>query len=157
MVCSLCVTPYGSRGSLQGISCGREVLNNLINAGTGRCVSLGAAYASMFSTLVMRVMDACIFAWRVIHAASRRRGAMVVAVLMLPHLAQLSVVVLSTPVVMCSSGDIFGAKMWRWAMYASSSRSLMVKKPWGFSSVIIMDRMAVLNVSRHTCHSPEGI
>ena len=42
-------------------------------------------------------------------------------------------------------------------MYAASSKSLMVKNPWGFSSLISMDRMAVLNVSRHTCHSPEGI
>ena len=42
-------------------------------------------------------------------------------------------------------------------MYAASSKLLMVKNPWGFSSEIILDFMAVLNVSRHTCHSPEGL
>ena len=42
-------------------------------------------------------------------------------------------------------------------MYAASSRSLMVNIPFGFLSVRMWDRMAVLNVSRHTCHSPDGI
>ena len=42
-------------------------------------------------------------------------------------------------------------------MYAASSKLLMVKNPWGFSSERILDFMAVLNVSRHTCHSPEGL
>ena len=70
-------------------------------------------------------MDAWILAWRVIYAASRRRGAMVVEVLMLPHLARLSAAVLSVPVVMCSSGSMSGAKRWRWVIYAARSRSLI--------------------------------
>ena len=42
-------------------------------------------------------------------------------------------------------------------MYAASSKSFMVKKPWGFSLVRMLDCTAVLNVSRHTCHYPEGL
>ena len=42
-------------------------------------------------------------------------------------------------------------------MYAASSKSLMVKNPWGFSSLRILACMAVLNFSRHTCHFPEGL
>ena len=42
-------------------------------------------------------------------------------------------------------------------MYAASYKSLMVRKPWGFSSVIMLACMAVLNVNRHMCHSPEGL
>ena len=62
---------------------GKVVLKYLINAGTGRCVSLEAASDSMFSTPGMREMDAWILAWRMIHAASRRRGVMAEVVLML--------------------------------------------------------------------------
>ena len=82
---------------------------------------------------------------------------MAVALLTLPCRAQLSVAALSTPVSMCSSGAMRGGEMWRWEMYAASSRSLMVKKPWGFFSARMLARMAVLNVSRHTCHSPDGM
>ena len=77
---------------------------------------------------------------------------MTVAVLTLLRRAQLSVAVLLTPVSLCSSGAMRGAKRWRWAMYAASSRSLMVKNPWRFSAVIMLTHMAVLNVSRHACH-----
>ena len=42
-------------------------------------------------------------------------------------------------------------------MYAASSRSLMVKNTWVLSSVRMLACKAVLNVSRHTCHSPDGI
>ena len=42
-------------------------------------------------------------------------------------------------------------------MYDASSKSLMVKNPWGFSSVRMLACMAVLNFSRHMCHSPEGL
>ena len=42
-------------------------------------------------------------------------------------------------------------------MYAASSRSLMFKNPLGLSSVRMLARMAVLNVSRHTRHSPDGM
>ena len=42
-------------------------------------------------------------------------------------------------------------------MYAARSKSLMVKNPCGFSSVRIWACMAVPNVSRHMCHSPEGL
>ena len=52
---------------------------------------------------------------------------MAVAVLTLPRQAQISAAVLSTPVAMCSSGAMREAKRWRWAMYAASSRLLMVK------------------------------
>ena len=100
MVCSLCVTLYGRRDSRQGVSCGKEVLKNLRYAGTGRCVSIKAAPASMFSTPGMRVMHTWICAWRVIHAALQRREAMVVAVLTLPRPSQTSVAVLSNPVAM---------------------------------------------------------
>ena len=82
---------------------------------------------------------------------------MAVAVLTLRHRAQLSAAVLLNPVDICSSGTMCGAKMWRWAMYAASSRSLMVKNSWGFLSVWMLDCLAVLNVSRHTCHSPDGL
>ena len=82
---------------------------------------------------------------------------MAVAVLKLPRRAQLSAAVLLTPVAMCSSGAMRGAKMWRWAMYAVSSRSLMVNVLFGFLSVSMWVFMAVMNVSRHTCHSPDGL
>ena len=82
---------------------------------------------------------------------------MAVAVLTLPRRSQISAEVLLTPVALCCSGAIRGAKMLRWAMYAASSRSLMVKNPWGLSSGIILARMAVLNVSRHTFHSIDGL
>ena len=82
---------------------------------------------------------------------------MAVAVLTLPQRAQISAAVLSTNVAMCSSGSMRGAKRWRWVMYAASSKSLMVKIPWGFSLVRILDCMVVLNVRRHMCHSPEGL
>ena len=82
---------------------------------------------------------------------------MAVAVLTLPRRYHLSAVVLSTPVAMCYSGAMCEAKIWRWAMYAASSRSLMVKKPWRLLSVKMLARMAVLNVSRNTCHSLDGI
>ena len=74
-------------------------------------------------------------------------------VLTLPHRAQLSAAVLSNPAAICSRGAIREAKMWRWAMYAARSRSLMVNVPFGFLLVRMWDRMAVLNISRHTCHS----
>ena len=82
---------------------------------------------------------------------------MAVAVLTLPWRAQLYATVLSTPVEMCSSGAMRGANKFRWAMYAASSRSLMVRTQLGFSSVRMWARMAVLNVSRHTCQSPCGL
>ena len=50
-----------------------------------------------------------------------------------------------------------GEKRWRWAIYTPSFRLLMVRKPWAFSSVIILDCMIVLNISHHTCHFPEGV
>ena len=63
------------------------MLNNFINTGTGRCVSLEAVSVSILSTPGMGVMDVLIFAWYVIHEASRRRGEMAVAVLTLPRRA----------------------------------------------------------------------
>ena len=75
---------------------------------------------------------------------------MAVSVLTLTCKAQLYAVVLSNPVAVCSSGAMRGEKMWRWEMYAASSRSLMVKKPWGFFSARMLARMAVLNVIHHT-------
>ena len=57
MVCSLGVNPDDRRDSRQGVSCGKEVLNDLRNTGTGRCVSLEAASALMFSTPGMREME----------------------------------------------------------------------------------------------------
>ena len=105
----------------------------------------------MLSTPGMGLMDAWILAWSVIHAASRSRGPMVVAVLTLPLRAQLSATVLSTPVEMCLSGAMRGASRCRWAMYAASSRLLMVRNPVGFLSVRMLAHMAVLKVSRHTC------
>ena len=82
---------------------------------------------------------------------------MAVAMLTLPRRAQLSAAVMSTPVEMCSSGAMRGANRCRWAMYAASSRSLMVRYPLGFSSVRMWARMTVLNVSHHTCQSPDGL
>ena len=82
---------------------------------------------------------------------------MAVAVLTLPRQAQISAAVLSTPIAMCSSGYMHGANMWRWAMYAASSRSLMVNITFGFLSVRMWARMAVQNVILHICHSPDGL
>ena len=82
---------------------------------------------------------------------------MAVAVLTLPWRYQISAVVLSTPVEMCLSGSMRGANRCRWAMYAAISRSLMVRNLVGFASVRMWERMAVLNVSRHTCQSPFGL
>ena len=70
------------------------VLKYLRNAVTVRCVSIEAASNSMFSTPGMRAMDVRILPWSMIHAASRRRGPMVVAVLILPCLDHLSTAVL---------------------------------------------------------------
>ena len=98
-------------------------------------------------------MDACILAWSIIHAASRSRGPMAVAVLTLPRRAQLSAAVLSTPVEICLSGVMREANRFRWTMYAASLRSLMVRNPVEFLSLRMLARMAVLNVSRHTCQS----
>ena len=115
MVCSLFVTPDGRRDSRQGVVCGNEVLNNWRNLCTSRWVSLEDMSASMFSTPGMRLMDAWIFARHMVHAAYQRMGpmAIAVAVLTLPRRAQISAVVLSTPVAMCSSGAMRGAKRWR--------------------------------------------
>ena len=132
IVCSLGVTPDVRRDSRQGVGCGKEVLKDLRKACTGRCVSRKDASASMFSTPGMRLMDACILAWHVIHAASWSRGPMAVVVLTLPRQAQLSAAVLSTPVEICSSGDMRGANRCGCAMYAASSRLLMVRNPAGF-------------------------
>ena len=151
IICSLGVTPDVRRDSCQVVGCGKEVLKYLRNACTGRCVSCVAALASMFYTPVMRLMDAWILAWRVIHAAYRRRGLMAVAVLTLPRRDQLSAAVLSTSVEMCSSGAMRRANRCRWAMYAASSRSLMARNPVGFASVRMWAHMAVLNVSHHKC------
>ena len=82
---------------------------------------------------------------------------MAVAVLTLPRRAQLSAAVLSTPVEMCLSGAMCGAKRWRWVMYTYRSRSLMVRNPLGLSSVRMLARMVVLNVIHHTCQSPDGM
>ena len=82
---------------------------------------------------------------------------MAVAVLTLPWRDYLSVVVLSTSVEMCSSGAMRGKNRCRWAMYAASSRSLMVSNPVGFASVRMWARMTVLNVSCHTCQYPFGL
>ena len=82
---------------------------------------------------------------------------MAVAVLTLPRWSQISAAVLSTPVAMCSSGAMCGAKMWRWAMYAASSRSLMVNVHFGFFLVRMWASMVVLNVSRRMCHSLDGL
>ena len=113
MVCSLGVTPEKMRDIRQGVGCGKEVLNDFRNAGTNRCVSFKAASASMFLTLVIGDMYACIFAWCMIHATLRRRGPIAVAVLTLPRQSQLSVAVLLTTVVMCYRGAMRGAKRWR--------------------------------------------
>ena len=75
-------------------------------------------------------MDTWICDWHVIHSASRRRGTIAVAVLTLPRLDQIYAAVLSTPIEMCSKGAIRGMKRWRLVMYAASSKSLIVKKPW---------------------------
>ena len=157
MVFSLGVTPDGRRYSRQGAGCGKEVLNYFRNTGTGRCVSIKSASASIFLTPGMQDMDAWIFAWHVIHAASRRRGPMAVAVLTLLCRSQISAAVLSNNVVMCSRGAMLGAKRWRWEMYTASSRLLMVKKYWGLSSVRMLACMTVLNVSQHICDSPVGL
>ena len=85
MVCNISVTPDGRRERHQGVSCGKEVLNGFRNRGNDRCVSLKDASASMFSNPGIWDTDAWIFAWRVIHAASRSRGNMTVAVLTLPR------------------------------------------------------------------------
>ena len=82
---------------------------------------------------------------------------MAVAVLTLPRRAQLSVAVFSTPVEICLSGAMRGANRCRSAMYAASSRSLMVRNSVGFVSVRMLARTAVLNVSHHTCQSPFGL
>ena len=82
---------------------------------------------------------------------------MAVAVLTLPRRAQLSAAVLSTLVEMCPSGAMRGANRYRRAMYAASLRSLMVRNTLRFSSVRMWARMAVLNVSRHTCQYPDGL
>ena len=82
---------------------------------------------------------------------------MAVTVPTLPQRAQISAEVLSTPVEMYSSGAMRGANRCRWAMYAARSRSLMVRNPVGFVSVRMWVRMAVLNISHHTCHSPFGL
>ena len=82
---------------------------------------------------------------------------MAVAVLMLTRQAQFYAAVLLAPIAMCSSGAMCGAKRWRWVMYAASYRLLMVKNPWGFSSVRMLACMAVLNVSLHMCHSLDGL
>ena len=157
IVCRLGVTPDDRRDSRQSVGCGKEVLNDFRNAGTGRCVSLEAASDLMFSATRMWEMDAWIFDWRVIHAASRRRGTMVVAVLTLSRRSQIYAAKFPTPVAVCYIGAMHGAKRWRWEMYAASSRSLMVKNPRGFSPVRMLARMAVLDVSRHMCHSPAEI
>ena len=80
---------------------------------------------------------------------------MAVSVLTLTCKAQLYAVVLSNPVAVCSSGAMRGEKMWRWEMYAASSSSFVIKKPWGFLSVRMLAHMSVLNGIRHTCHSPD--
>ena len=100
MVCSLGITQDGRKDSHQGVVYEKVVLKNLRNAGTSRCVSLEAAYASMLSTLGMQEMDAWILAWSMIHAASWRRRTMVVELLTLLCLAQLSVAALLMPVLM---------------------------------------------------------
>ena len=82
---------------------------------------------------------------------------MAVAVLMLPRWDQISAAVLSTPQEMCSSGAMRGANMCRWAMYATSLRSLMVRNPVGFASMRMWERMVMLNVSQHMCQSPFGL
>ena len=69
MVFSLGITQDGRKDSHQGVVYEKVVLKNLRNAGTSRCVSLEAAYASMLSTLGMQEMDAWILAWSMIHAA----------------------------------------------------------------------------------------
>ena len=86
----------------------------------------------MFSTPGMGLMDTWIFALQVIHVASRRRELMAVDVLTLPRRAQISAALLSTAVVMCLSGFMRWAKMLRCGMYAVSSRSLIVRNPFGF-------------------------
>ena len=58
---------------------------------------------------------------------------MAVSLLTVKCWSQISTAVLSTPISMCYSGAMRGEKILRWAMYAASSRSLMVKNPWGFS------------------------
>ena len=82
---------------------------------------------------------------------------MEVAVLTLPRLSQISAAMLSTPVAMCAKGVMHGPKRWRWAIYAVSSRSLIVKYNWGLSSIRMLDRMEVMNVICHTYHSPEEL
>ena len=88
-------------------------VKDLINTETSGCVSIEVASALMFWTTGMWVMDAWIFAWRLIHAALQRRGQMAVAVLTLTRWAQLSVDLFSSPVAMCFSGALCQAKRWR--------------------------------------------
>ena len=75
----------------------------------------------------------------------------------LPQRDQISVAVFSTPVVMCLSGFMCGENRWRCAMYATSSRLLIVRNPLGFLSMRMLAYMGVLKVSRHTCHSPDRL
>ena len=92
-----------------------------------------------------------------IHDDLRRRASISVALPALPHMAQISKAVLSTTIEMWYRGSMHGAKRRRWEMYAASYRSLIVKKPWGLSSMIMLARMAVINVIPHTCNIPKGI
>ena len=82
---------------------------------------------------------------------------MAVTMLTLPRRSHLSADVLLTHVAMCSSGHMRGAKNWTWEIYAARSKSLMVDIHLGFLSVSMWARMVVLNVSRHTCHSHDGL
>ena len=86
---------------------------------------------STFSIPGMRDIDAWIFYWSVICAATRIRGTIALMVVTLLRLDHLYAAVLSTPVGMCSSGDMRGAKSWRWVMYAASSRFLIIKDSLG--------------------------
>ena len=86
------------------------------------------------------------YARHVIHAASWRRGATVVAEITLPRQAQISTAMLSTLVDMFSRGAMQGVERWRWYMYAASSRLFIVKNPWEYVSERMWDLLYPLQI-----------
>ena len=70
-----------------------------------------ATWDSTFSTLAIRKMEAWMRDWRVIQAASRRKGTTAVSDLTLSQRAQLQAKLLSTHMEMWLRGDICGEKV----------------------------------------------
>ena len=113
----------------------KEEFKGWINNEMFGCVRRDAASASLLSAPEIRETDECVIVCIFLHAIYFKSGPMALSNMTLTLFYHPSADVMSTLVDICSKGFIGVSNIWRWGTYAARLRSLMVRSPWGFSSI----------------------